>query len=105
MIKTRRLQLCLFLLLSGAASVPVWANETLVISGGTVPQKEVLEPKAEALLKAPPLPGLNKPPLLPLPLWFPIPPPPWGTSPTPRFIPKSWLPPLVEFPRELPPPP
>ena len=51
MIKTRRLQLCLFLLLIGAASVPVWANETLVISGGTVPQKDVLEPKAAALLK------------------------------------------------------
>jgi len=52
MIKTRRLQLCLFLLLIGAASVPVWASETLVISGGTTPQVEVLEPRAAALLNA-----------------------------------------------------
>ena len=51
MVETRRLQLCLFLLLSCAASVPVWASETLAISGGTAPHKEVLEPKAEALLK------------------------------------------------------
>jgi len=44
--------LSLALLMGLSASFAVHANEKLEISGGSTPQKEVLEPKAEAILKA-----------------------------------------------------
>ena len=40
------------LVLGSGLSAPVLASEKLEISGGSTPQKDVLEPKAEAILKA-----------------------------------------------------
>jgi len=52
MLKRQSVMLSLCLLLSMGVALPVAAADRLEISGGTTPQKNVLEPKAAALLKA-----------------------------------------------------
>jgi phosphate transport system substrate-binding protein len=52
MMKRRLIGLSVSMFFAGFMVLPCQAGESLVISGGTTPQKDVLEPKAGAILKA-----------------------------------------------------